>query len=173
MVFRNKNNDVLHDIVDVKTIYCTRNALCCGCEIYRKKETTCREWIDNNPKEAAKLMGWEEVEEELENTNATTNLTHTSNIADLHTIICNELSELYAKKNADYGDSFHQSFEEEGWAMVRVRLGDKFNRMKSLTKTGIQNVKDESLRDTLIDLANYAILSVMEIDRGKSEKEEN
>lgn len=81
-----------------------------------------------------------------------------------HMAICKELNELYTRKNHDYGDSFHQSFLEEGMAMARIRLGDKMNRFKSLTKSEKQEVKDESVRDTLIDLANYAIMTVMEMD---------
>ena len=86
-----------------------------------------------------------------------------------HKEICDELNALYAKKNHDYGDSFHLSYLEEGLAMSRIRLGDKFNRFKTLTKG--QNciaVKDESIRDTLLDLANYAIMTIMELE----EKEE-
>ena len=83
----------------------------------------------------------------------------------LHLNICSELNELYARKNADYGDSFHQTFLEEGWAMPRIRLSDKLSRFKTLSRSAEQQVKDESLRDTLIDLANYAIMSVMELDR--------
>ena len=75
------------------------------------------------------------------------------------------LNELYKKKNADYGDSFHQSYIEEGMAMPRIRLSDKLNRFKALTKNGRQEVKDESIRDTLLDLANYAIMTVLELDR--------
>ena len=82
-----------------------------------------------------------------------------------HRIICNELNELYEKKNKDYGDSFHASFVEEGMVMARIRLSDKLNRFKTLSKSSSQEVKDESIRDTLIDLANYAIMTVMEIDR--------
>lgn len=82
-----------------------------------------------------------------------------------HMNIAVELNQLYAKKNKDYGDSFHISFVEEGMAMARIRLGDKLNRFKTLTKNNQQEVKDESIRDTLIDLANYAIMTVMEIDR--------
>lgn len=82
-----------------------------------------------------------------------------------HRRICNYMNDLYARKNKDYGDSFHLSFEEEGMAMARIRLGDKLNRFKTLTKAGDQLVQDESIRDTLIDLANYAIMTVMEIDR--------
>jgi len=82
-----------------------------------------------------------------------------------HRAICQELNELYAKKNHDYGDSFHQTFLEEGFAMSRIRLSDKLNRFKSLSrKAGEGQVKDESLRDTLIDLANYAIMTVLEME---------
>ena len=59
--------------------------------------------------------------------------------------------------------------EEEGMAMARIRLGDKLARFKSLTKSGVQEVKDESIRDTLIDLANYAIMTVLEMDDLKME----
>ena len=75
------------------------------------------------------------------------------------------LNELYAKKNMDYGDSFHDTYVEEGMAMARIRLSDKLNRFKSLTKSGNQQVNDESVRDTLLDLANYAIMTVIEMDR--------
>jgi hypothetical protein len=77
------------------------------------------------------------------------------------------LNELYRRKNADYGDSFHISYLEEGIAMPRIRLSDKLNRFKSLTKKGRREVKDESIRDTLLDLANYAIMTVLELDREK------
>jgi hypothetical protein len=50
-------------------------------------------------------------------------------------------------------------------AMARIRLSDKLNRFKTLTKTNSQEVKDESIRDTLVDLANYAIMTIMEMDR--------
>lgn len=82
-----------------------------------------------------------------------------------HRKIVMGLNELYAKKNADYGDSFHETFKEEGMAMARIRLSDKLNRFKSLTRGNSQQVADESIRDTLLDLANYAIMTVIEMDR--------
>lgn len=82
-----------------------------------------------------------------------------------HRIILNELSELYARKNHDYGDSFHQSYIEDGLAMARIRLGDKMARFKTLTREGGREVQDESIRDTLLDLANYAIMTLMELER--------
>ncbi len=81
-----------------------------------------------------------------------------------HAAICSELNELYKRKNADYGDSFHKTFLEEGMAMPRIRLSDKLERFKRLSKSGEQNVKDESIRDTLIDLANYAIMTILELE---------
>lgn len=80
-----------------------------------------------------------------------------------HAAVCKELNELYSRKNHDYGDSFHETFKKYGLTMSAIRLGDKFQRFESLLKADNQ-VKDESIRDTLIDLANYAIMTVMELD---------
>ena len=87
-----------------------------------------------------------------------------NNKVERHKQICLALNNLYAK-NHDYGDSFHQTFVEEGMAMPRIRLGDKFNRFKTLSrKLDTQKVSDESLKDTLLDLANYAIMTVLEME---------
>ena len=87
-----------------------------------------------------------------------------------HREICLGLNELYARKNADYGDSFHKTFMEEGMAMPRIRLGDKFSRFKTLSKGAEQKVQDESIKDTLLDLANYAIMTVLEIEEKENEQ---
>lgn len=87
-----------------------------------------------------------------------------------HVAICHELTNLYKCKNQDYGDAFHISYLEEGMAMPRIRLSDKLNRFKNLSRTGSYLVKDESIRDTLIDLANYAIMTVIELDAEKEKK---
>jgi len=87
------------------------------------------------------------------------------NKVERHMDICKGLNEIYEKKNHDYGDSFHDTFVEEGMAMARIRLSDKLNRFKKLSKADSeQKVNDESIRDTLLDLANYAIMTVMEMD---------
>ena len=88
-----------------------------------------------------------------------------------HKRVCYELNALYDKKNRDYGDSFHESWKDYGITMAAIRLGDKYNRLHNLTsKTGrVQHVADESVRDTLIDLANYAIMTVMELDAESTE----
>lgn len=80
----------------------------------------------------------------------------------LHSQICSELTALYERKNHDYGDSFGKSFAEYGMAMPCIRLEDKLNRLKALTRNGDQQVSDESIDDTLMDLANYAIMTLVE-----------
>lgn len=84
------------------------------------------------------------------------------NKVDIHKKICDELNALYARKNADYGDSFSKSYKEYGLASVCMRLDDKLNRLKSLRKKEAL-VADESIGDTLIDLANYAIMTLVEM----------
>ena len=71
-----------------------------------------------------------------------------------------EALELFTKKNSDYGDGF----KNYGAVGVLVRMGDKINRLQSITNTSVNLVKTESLRDTLIDLHNYAAMAVMLLD---------
>ena len=72
-----------------------------------------------------------------------------------------EALELFTKKNADYGDAF----ATYGPVGVIVRMGDKIQRLMSVSKNGIQFVDNESIRDTLIDLHNYSAMCVMLIDK--------
>ncbi len=74
--------------------------------------------------------------------------------------------ELFKKKNADYGDSF-ANFGPVG---VIVRMGDKINRLASVTRNGVNLVDTESVRDTLIDLHNYAAMAIMLLDEKKKHK---
>lgn len=87
------------------------------------------------------------------------------NNIEKHKHICEKLNELYKRKNHDYGDSFEKSFNEWGMTMPCIRLSDKLNRLinlsKNLTKQAI--VSDESVEDTLLDLANYSIMTIMAI----------
>lgn len=77
----------------------------------------------------------------------------------------------YIKKNSDYGSSFDELFDEYGMDSVLIRLKDKYNRLKSLTKPGQkQMVLDESMEDTLLDLANYCILTLVKIRKNKSQE---
>jgi hypothetical protein len=71
-----------------------------------------------------------------------------------------EALELFTKKNADYGDSF----AKYGVIGVLMRIEDKLQRSLSITKNGVNLIKDEGIRDTLIDLHNYAAMAIMLMD---------
>lgn len=83
--------------------------------------------------------------------------------------VSDEMFNLFVRKNKDYGDSFHITFQEEGFAMPRIRMTDKLERIKNISRKGETSVTDESLRDTLMDLGNYCIMTVMEMDREAKE----
>ena len=74
--------------------------------------------------------------------------------------ITQDMTKTYAAKNHDYGNSFEQSLDEFGLVASIVRIGDKMNRIKSLIKKEAQ-VKDESIKDTLLDLASYSVMTLM------------
>lgn len=74
--------------------------------------------------------------------------------------IQNEALELFAKKNADYGDAF----AKYGIIGVLMRIEDKLQRIVSITKNGVNLVNDEGIKDTLLDLHNYAAMALMLFD---------
>jgi lipopolysaccharide biosynthesis regulator YciM len=83
---------------------------------------------------------------------------------DKHLAICKKLNETYRKKNADYKDSFGELYREYGEISAAIRLEDKLRRFKQLINNQAQ-VKDESKIDTLLDMANYAIMTVIEMEK--------
>jgi len=80
-------------------------------------------------------------------------------------IIQLEARQLFEKKNKDYGDAF----ATYGPIGVLVRIGDKIQRLQSIHTSGITLIEDEKMRDTLIDLHNYAAMAIMLLDE-KSKK---
>lgn len=89
---------------------------------------------------------------------------------NMHKQICDELTDTYARKNQDYGNSFSEQFEEYGLKSSAIRLDDKIRRFKQIIENpeDIQ-VKSESIEDTLLDLANYSIMTVMELRKDLQE----
>ena len=74
--------------------------------------------------------------------------------------IQSEALDLFTRKNADYGDAF----AKYGVIGVLMRIEDKIQRALSITKNGVNLVPDERLRDTLLDLHNYAAMALMLLD---------
>jgi hypothetical protein len=81
----------------------------------------------------------------------------------------NDGLELFTKKNADYGDAF----AKYGVIGVLMRIEDKIQRSLSITKNGINLVNDEGLKDTLIDLHNYAGMALILMEEEKEKEKEN
>lgn len=80
----------------------------------------------------------------------------------LHQELLDYIHKLYITKNKDYGSSTHDTYTKYGFTSFLVRLEDKLNRARVISQNEAK-VSDEKLEDTLLDLANYAILAVMEL----------
>lgn len=93
--------------------------------------------------------------------------------AALHRDMCEFMRTTYIRKNADYGDSF-AALRKEFPQAILLRIGDKYNRLKTLMAKKEAMVTDESLQDTLLDLANYCVMELveMEFDRIKTSEED-
>jgi hypothetical protein len=83
----------------------------------------------------------------------------TSRVEQLKTIQTTAL-ELFTRKNIDYGDAF----AKYGVIGVLMRIEDKIQRAMSITKNGVNLINDEGIRDTLLDLHNYAAMALMLLD---------
>ena len=89
-------------------------------------------------------------------------LTNTNNNVIKFKELAENMCKLYENKNNDYGDSFNISCTKYGPIAALTRMSDKFNRIETLIlKRQEQKVEDEKLEDTLIDLANYAMMTIL------------
>ena len=78
--------------------------------------------------------------------------------------ITNKMYDTFKQKNTDYGNSFHKIFKECGMTYAYGHMAEKLERINSLRKNEAK-VKGESMKDSLYDLANYAILTIMELEK--------
>jgi hypothetical protein len=85
--------------------------------------------------------------------------------------LATQIAETYRRKNADYGDSFGISVRKYGIIAALTRMSDKWNRLENLIlnreKGNASYVADESVLDTLLDMATYCLMTVMEIEKGE------
>lgn len=84
--------------------------------------------------------------------------------------ITNSMIQTYQAKNQDYGNSFEKSLYKFGLVASIIRLSDKMNRIESLSQTKAK-VESESIEDTLLDLANYAIMTVIWLRKSRVNEE--
>lgn len=85
-----------------------------------------------------------------------------------HESLLRQIHDTYIKKNHDYGDSFSRSFKKYGLVAAMVRMEDKWNRLDNMASGAEQKVADETIQDTLLDLAGYCIMTIMELDKQKN-----
>lgn len=82
---------------------------------------------------------------------------------DIYKYIINNLEETYKAKNNDYGNSVADTYKKFGDLSFLVRITDKYNRLLTLCNpNNEQKVKDEKIDDTILDLANYCLLWLVE-----------
>ena len=84
--------------------------------------------------------------------------------ADRFKEITDKMFETFKAKNHDYGSSFSNLFKECGMTYAYGHMAEKLERVKSLMKDDAK-VNGEGMKDSLLDLANYAILTIMELDK--------
>ena len=86
--------------------------------------------------------------------------------------IMNNCLNLYKKKNADYGNSFAEVYKELGFESGLVQILHKVNRIKGIHNNDKAEIENESIRDSLIDLANYALMTVVEMELENNKEDE-
>lgn len=80
-----------------------------------------------------------------------------------------ELKSTLMRKNTDYGDAFTKRFQKHGILSAFIRMEDKWLRLENLISGSKQQVNDESIYDTVQDLAGYAILTLIELDKERED----
>ena len=83
--------------------------------------------------------------------------------------ITEEMLQTYIRKNHDYGDSFNKSLDKFGLIASVVRMNDKMERIESLMNKEAL-VKDESIKDTLLDLASYCVMTTIWLNNNRERK---
>lgn len=83
--------------------------------------------------------------------------------------LTNELALTLVSKNKDYGDSYATSVDKYGQTVTLIRLADKFSRLETLILSDTPGLVSESIDDTLLDLAGYALLELERRARNRKE----
>lgn len=121
---------------------------------YLKEQVTSRVPMPVIPEYFKVVSSIDEKEEKSENTTISFNT------------LLDQIKDTHERKNHDYGDSFTKSMDEFGMTAAAIRLTDKLSRFKALINSEAK-VKDESIEDTLLDMASYAIMTVEYLKKKK------
>ena len=92
-----------------------------------------------------------------------------NDLVEKHLILCNQLNSIYEQKNNAYGNSFGETFEKLGIISAITRISDKYSRLVNLATHPEINKGDEAIEDTLLDMANYCLMTYMELQNCKKD----
>ena len=151
--------------------YCQECHKCDVCELRRKYDKEVDEYTDDNgcvfdemnEDMVKKVYGWYKELDSVVCENVESKHTDVDPKVARHYEICKKLNAVYKAKNHDYGDSFGDTYKKLGIISAVTRLSDKMNRLMSLAVSHDAQVKDEKIEDTLLDMANYAIMTLIEL----------
>lgn len=93
---------------------------------------------------------------------------HLLNKSDIHKEYCDKLNKIYVAKNHDYGDCISKCIDTYGYVSMLVRMDDKLHRLNTLIAKKENAEVSESIEDTLLDLANYALITLTELTDRKN-----
>lgn len=147
-----------------------------NCVIYdfKTKEynlSNCDKYLSNDMEDIADLIdeyNYENNNQTIDLRECTSGLPKSDNPFKKYT---DHLAETLQSKNVAYGDSFTKSVDDYGIKVIGIRLSDKYNRVKHLVNHGLLKQNDESLEDTLLDMAGYSILALKYLKEHKKELE--
>ena len=106
-----------------------------------------RKWLEDSESESCNFIAGE----------MPTDLINSQTVFDAY----RKLNQTFVDKNHDYGGSFEESLNEFGTVAGVIRIGDKYNRLRTLTRMDTGGRVSESLADTLLDMANYAVMTAV------------
>lgn len=92
----------------------------------------------------------------------------TTQLYKQHHELCDVIHSTYMQKNAAYGNSFSNTYKKLGIVSAVTRITDKYNRLVALATNSELDHGDEKITDTLLDMANYCLMTVMEIENNES-----
>lgn len=167
-------------MIDALDKYCDRCIGCTNCELKNLYDEQVDDFTNNNgcsfdemdEQMAEKVYGWykeldpaacENAENKCCDKESDELKLHVEPKVARHYAICKKLNQVYKAKNHDYGDSFGDTYKKLGIISAVTRLSDKMNRLMSLAVSHDAQVKDEKIEDTLLDMANYAIMTLIEL----------
>lgn len=92
---------------------------------------------------------------------------------DMFASITKDMVEVFSRKRHDYGQTSTETYKKFGPISMYLRMYDKMGRLENLFVRGAENLVGEAIEDTLLDLANYAIITIIEKRKAEAEMKAN